>query len=80
MPIAERWHLIIEIKIIEITLLHKNGFGYGHLYLKNYISCKNGGVFMTHEQFEKADRNLSVWRKTKMYVLPFTISMMDLAV
>ena len=26
---------------------------------------------MTHEQFEKADRNLSVWRKTKMYVLPF---------
>lgn len=36
MPIAERWHLIIEIKIIEITLLHKNGFGYGHLYLKNY--------------------------------------------
>ena len=31
MPIAERWHLIIEI-----TLLHKNGFGYGHLYLKNY--------------------------------------------
>lgn len=34
---------------------------------------------MTHEQFEKADRNLSVWRKTKMYVLPFTISMMDLA-
>ena len=36
MPIAERWHLIIEIKIIEITLLHKNGFGYGQLYLKNY--------------------------------------------
>ena len=36
MPIAERWHLILEIKIIEITLLHKNGFGYGHLYLKNY--------------------------------------------
>lgn len=35
---------------------------------------------MTHEQFEKLDRNLSVWRKTKMYVLPFTISMMDLAV
>ena len=35
---------------------------------------------MTHEQFEKSDRNLSVWRKTKMYVLPFMISMMDLAV
>ena len=59
MPIAERWHLIIEIKIIEITLLHKNGFGYGHLYLKNYniniYRVKNGGVFMIHEQFEKAD-------------------------
>ena len=36
MLIAERWYLIIEIKIIEITLPHKNGFGYGHLYLKNY--------------------------------------------
>ena len=54
-------------------------FIFEKLYYK-YISCKNGGVFMTHEQFEKADRNLSVWRKTKMYVLPFTISMMDLAV
>ena len=35
---------------------------------------------MTHELFEKADRNLSVWRKTKMYVLPFTLSMMVLSV
>ena len=40
----------------------------------------NGGVFMTHEQFEKAAGHVSVWRKTKMYVLSFTISMMDLAV
>lgn len=36
---------------------------------------------MTHEQFEKAGlKFIRVWRKTKMYVLPFTISMMDLAV
>ena len=36
---------------------------------------------MTHEQFEKADRNfIGLEKNRKCMSLPFTISMMDLAV